>query len=1017
MLKIEKYWEDPSCLHVQCEKPHAYFIPFESEEKAGKAIRGTSGFLKNLTGVWKFCYTSSFNDIEAPFYEADYNADSWDDLPVPSNWQLHGYDKPNYTNVNYPFPFDPPYVPDNNPAGLYIRDFTFKKRDGKAIRLVFEGVDSCFYVWINGKQVGYSQVSHMTSEFDITPYVETGLNRIAVIVLKWCDGSYLEDQDKWRLSGIFRDVYILERDQNHISDIFAKTELNADLDQGILCCEIETSGSMDLPIRAVLKDTAGKLLGEQEAVVKGHGTMQFEVSAPQLWSAETPALYRLYLYSGEEIILIKTGFRKIEVKNSTILVNGKAVKFKGVNRHDSHPELGQAIPVEHMKQDLLLMKRHNINAIRTSHYPNDPRFLELCDELGFYVIDEADLETHGCAPAGDIHSIAADPVFEKAFVDRMQLMVERDKNFPCIFMWSLGNESGHGINHVKMAEWARKRDGSRLLHYEGATGWGKNELDSSYVDVYSRMYPSISEMEELVLHDEKEKRPYILCEYCHAMGNGPGDLKDYWDLMYRYPRFSGGFVWEWTDHAMKTKTSESIEYYAYGGDFGDEPNDGNFCVDGLLYPDRTPHTGLLELKNIIKPVRTEAIDLKEGVIRVTNLYDFRDLSSVTLNWVLERDGEAVVSGEIASLDIKPQQAEQITLPYLYPIKADGKYFLTISYSQNAYTPWADKGYEIGFDQFELPMGVIEKLFIEKEQLPEIQVAETERSIHISGTDYEYIFDKAAGAFVQLEYRGLNLLSSSPQFNVWRAPTDNDRGIRHKWEEEGYHRLSSRVYSVDVTCITPKEVVIRAVLSLGGYIRKPVMKLACTWTVYGNGEIVFDSKAEIREGIPFLPRFGLQFTMPEGNERVEYFGYGPHESYIDKHHSTRKGRFVSTVDGMHENYLFPQENGSHYKTDWAVVSNIRGIGLLFIGMEDFSLNVSHYTPQDLTDANHPHELKKRKETVVHIDYGMSGLGSNSCGPELLPQYCMSDTGLNFRFRFMPICKEDISVPDTVRTEIR
>ena len=1017
MIQLEKYWEDPSCLHVHCEKPHAYFIPYESEEKADKAIRGTSGFLKNLTGVWKFRYTSSFNDIEAPFYEADYNANSWDDLPVPSNWQLHGYDKPNYTNINYPFPFDPPFVPDNNPAGLYIRDFTIEKRHGKAIRLVFEGVDSCFYVWINGKQVGYSQVSHMTSEFDITPYVKTGLNRIAVMVLKWCDGSYLEDQDKWRLSGIFRDVYILERDQNHISDIFAKTELNADLDQGILCCEIETSGSMDLPIRAVLKDAAGKLLGEQEAVVKAHGTVQFKVSAPQLWSAETPALYRLYLYSGEEIILIKTGFRKIEVKNSTILVNGKAVKFKGVNRHDSHPELGQAIPTEHMKQDLFLMKRHNINAIRTSHYPNDPRFLELCDELGFYVIDEADLETHGCLHAGDMHSIAADPAFEKAFVDRMQLMVERDKNFPCIFMWSLGNESGHGINHVKMAEWARKRDGSRLLHYEGAMGWGKNELDSSYVDVYSRMYPSISEMEELVLHDEKEKRPYILCEYCHAMGNGPGDLKDYWDLMYRYPRFSGGFVWEWTDHAVKTKTPEGIEYYAYGGDFGDEPNDGNFCVDGLVYPDRKPHTGLLELKNIIKPVRTEAIDLKKGIIRVTNLYDFKDLSSVTLNWVLERDGEAVVSGEIASLDIKPQQAEQITLPYLYPIKADGKYFITISYSQNAYTPWADKGYEIGFDQFELPVGVIEKLFVEKEQLPEIQVAETERSIHISGTDFEYIFDKAAGAFVQLEYRGHNLLSSSPQFNVWRAPTDNDRGIRHKWEEEGYHRLSARVYSADVTCITPKEVVIRTELSLGGYIRKPVMKLACTWTVFGNGEIVFDSKAEIREGIPFLPRFGLQFTMPEGNERVEYFGYGPHESYIDKHHGTRKGRFAATVDGIHENYLFPQENGSHYKTDWAVISNIRGIGLLFIGMEDFSLNVSHYTPQDLTDANHPHELKKRKETVVHIDYGMSGLGSNSCGPELLPQYRLSDTGLNFRFRFMPVCKEEMSLLDTVRTEIR
>jgi len=1017
MFIVEKYWENPDVLHVNCEEPRAYFIPFENEAKAEKGLRGNSKYYQSLNGVWKFKYHNSVYNVEEGFQAGNFDADCWDNLMVPSNWQMHGYDKPNYTNVNYPYPCDPPYVPGNNPAGLFIRDFTFENPDEKDTYLVFEGVDSCFYVWVNGKQVGYSQVSHMTSEFNITGYLKPGKNRMAVMVLKWCDGSYLEDQDMWRLSGIFREVYLLKRNKKHISDVFIKTELDDNFREGILKCQVELSGNDASQVRAVLKDIEGAILYDESAGMKMQGTLEIKVSNPKPWSAEIPQLYSLYLYMEDEIILQKVGFRKIEVKASVILVNGKAVKFKGVNRHDSHPQLGHTTPLSHMKNDLLLMKRHNINAIRTSHYPNDPRLPELCDQLGFYVIDEADLETHGAGPAGNIDMISGDKRFEKAYVDRMQRMVERDKNHACILLWSLGNESGYGENHIKMAEWAKARDCSRLIHYEGATGWGKNGLDTSCVDVYSRMYPPIADMEELVLKDEAEKRPYILCEYCHAMGNGPGDLKDYWDLMYKYDRFSGGFVWEWTDHTVKTKTADGIEYHAYGGDFGDKPNDGNFCMDGLVYPDRIPHTGLLELKNVIAPVRTEAMNLKQGELKITNLYYFIDLSQLVLNWKVEKDGKVIDHGVVNDLNAGPQQCVTVSLPCTLPQRADGRYFLTVSYTQKNYTQWAEKGYEIAFAQFELPVGKTEKSLYHMAAMSSLGIEESKKELVIEGAGFKYIFDLYYGSFTGLIYNGVPMISKMPVFNLWRAPTDNDRSIVSKWRQEGFDRLDTKVYAVNVTSRDEKHITICTEYSLGGYINKPVLHGKAYWTVYGSGDIILQTQVEVREGIPFLPRFGLQLVMPEGNERVEYFGFGPHESYIDKHRSTFKSRFESTVSVMHEDYLMPQENGSHYSTEWAAVTNLQGMGLLFAGMEDFSFNVSHFTSEDLTKAMHPHELVKRCETIVNIDYMNSGVGSNSCGPELLPQYRLSRKDISFKVRIKPIFKDDADILDDVNTQIK
>jgi beta-galactosidase len=1017
MFFVEKYWENPNELHVNCEKPHAYFIPYESEAKAKKGIRGSSKFYKSLNGVWKFKYHESVNLAEDGFYAQNYDAAGWDNLIVPSNWQMHGYDKPHYTNVNYPYPCDPPFVPDNNPAGLFVRDFNLDKAEGKDVYLVFEGVNSCFYVWVNGTWVGYSQVSHMTSEFNIGQYLKPGQNRLAVMVLKWCDGSYLEDQDMWRLSGIFREVYLLTRSKTHISDLFVKTVLNDSYEEGTLKCEIELSDNISSKVRAVLKDIHEEVLFDQAADMKSKGILEFKVASPELWSAETPNLYELYLYLGDEVLLQKVGFRDIRIKDGVMLINGRAVKFKGVNRHDSHPELGHTIPLYHMKNDLLIMKRHNVNAVRTSHYPNDPRFTGLCDELGFYVIDEADLECHGAGPAGNMDMLSRDPLFEKAYMDRMQRMVERDKNHASIVMWSLGNESGYGENHMKMAEWAKARDNSRLIHYEGATGWGKNGMDTSCIDVYSRMYPSIADMEDLLLRDKTEKRPYVLCEYCHAMGNGPGDLKDYWDLMYKYPRFAGAFVWEWTDHTVKTKTPDGTEFHAYGGDFGDQPNDGNFCMDGLVYPDRTPHTGLLELKNVIAPVRTEAVDLTTGKVKITNLLDFVNLSQLVLNWKVEKDGEVIDRGEMEELAIAPHKSKTVTLPYSLPEKTDGRYFLTVCYNQVTDTEWAEKGYEVAFTQFELPVVKVEKAAVVMAEMPSLRVERTKNEIIIAGSDFRYTFSLQYGSFTGMEYNGVPMINEKPVFSVWRAPTDNDRNIVSKWREEGYDRLDTKTYAVQVTSEDAQHVTICSEFSLGGYIKKPILRGKACWTVYGSGDILLDTQVKVREDLPFLPRFGLKLAMPKGNEAVEYFGYGPHESYIDKRRSTQKSRYENTVDGMHENYLMPQENGSHYSTEWAALTNTLGMGLLFIGMDDFSFHASHYTPEDLTKAMHPHELIRRDETIVHLDYMNSGVGSNSCGPELLPQYRLSQQEIGFKVRIKPVFKEDICLVDTVNTVIK
>jgi len=1014
-LFVEKFWEDPKTLHVNCLAPRAYFIPYESEACAKRGIRGASQFFRTLNGAWKFKYFNAVDQIEEPFYAQNFDARSWEELIVPSSWQMHGYDKPNYTNFNYPFPFDPPFVPNDNPAGLFIRTFNIsgERLKSKLFNLIFEGVNSCFYVWVNGEFVGYSQVSHMTSEFDITEKLRAGENKIAVMVLKWCDGSYLEDQDMWRMSGIFRDVYILERDLVHIADLFVTTELQPDQGKGTVKCRVETANH-ELNLTAELRDQGDNSIGFCTAEIVEEGSIELSVSNPKLWSAETPCLYRLYLFSGEEVILLNVGFKKIEVVNSVITINGSAVKFKGVNRHESHPELGHTIPYDHMVQDLKLMKRHNINAIRTSHYPPDPRFLELCDVLGFYVIDEADLETHGAAVVGNISEISKDPQFQKAYLDRIERMVERDKNHVSIIMWSLGNESGFGENIEQMAVWAKARDRSRLIHYEGVNYPDviTDDPNTSCLDVYSVMYAPIEWITNEFLQNEDEQRPLIFCEFAHAMGNGPGDLKDYWEIFYRHSRIAGGFVWEWADHAVKVHT-DTASYYAYGGAFGDTPNDGNFCVDGLVYPNRTPHTGLLELKQVISPIQTEPVSLLDGTLKITNRYDFLTTGHVVLNWKIECDGEFWTSGEVVNINAKPHESIIVQLDYAYPIQDGRNYYLFVSYCLREEAEWANKGHEISFQQFKLPTEKANITNVPDKRFPALETISNSKECIIQGTDFKYIFNKQRGGFSSIHSNGVEMIADVPSFNVWRAPLDNDMYVKEQWIHEGLNRLQTHVFSVEVVSQDDRHITICSEFSLSGYTKKPALRGNAHWTVREDGNIELAAHIKIREDLPYLPRFGLQLAMPKGNELVEYYGYGPHESYVDKRMSAWKSRFKSTVDDLFENYIRPQENGSHYSTDWAAVTNLLGMGLLFVGKDDFSLNVSHYMPEDLTNALYPHQLTKRNSTIIHLDYLMSGVGSSSCGPALLEQYRLSQKEINFRVTIKPIFKENVSIPDLIR----
>lgn len=1003
-LNIPNYHQSTETLHVGCEKPRAYFVPFPCGCASKNAERGESTFFKSLCGEWNFKFFKSVNDV------CDLSTEGSDKLTVPMSWQMalgRGYDVPNYTNVNYPIPYDPPFVPDENPCGLYSRKFTVPAAmAGKKIYLNFEGVDSAFYVWVNDEFAAYSQVSHMTSEIDVTSLVHAGENEIKVLVLKWSDGTYLEDQDMWRMSGIFREVYLLFRDETHIRDIFVHCDLDDSFTDADFTVDVDVTGKAT--VEWTLDCPCGETIFSGKCDVDESGKIVVPtIKNAKLWSDEEPNLYNLTLHCGNEYITLPIGARRVEIKDGCVVINGKKVKAKGVNRHDSHHLLGHATPVEHMVRDIMIMKAHNVNMVRTSHYPNDPRFTALCDKYGIYVCDETDLETHGARPW---YALSRSPEWEGEYVDRVQRMVERDKNHPCVIFWSLGNESGWGQNHVAMHTWIKSRDTSRIVHYEGANyDYNDGKYLRDVTDIESRMYPNPTWCDNYCKDAERDE-PLFLCEYSHAMGNGPGDLRDYWEVIEANDNFFGGCVWEFIDHSVAIGDKYGDPSFTYGGDFGDHPNDGNFCVDGLVYPDRRAHTGLEELKQAIMPVAVR--EVKPGTVAIKSRRYFKSLSDISMAWTVKVDGKAVKSGVHPNLDIAPEAEEVFEIVPENELPAHGTVTLDLSFRQNKPTEWADVGYEVGFAQFIYERA--EKIKAAPALYP-VELCENREEYTVTVGETVYKISKFSGMITDICDNGEHLITKPVVPQIWRAPTDNDRNVQWDWRNSSIHNAKVKCYSTEVVKADESEAVILSKISLAAAPNEVVLRADVTYTVkYGMGiKIACDVKWNIQK--KHYPRFGMRLTMPEGAEQMRYFGYGPNESYVDKRLASKLGEYKSTVTENYEPYVFPQENSSHWGCRWADVHTVAGHGFLFTSCEPFSFNASHFSPEQLTETRHHYELKREPETTVMLDMRMDGIGSNSCGPELAEKYRFNETEFSSSVTIKPVFAAEVNPYREAATE--
>ena len=1009
---VPRYYENLSVLHENTMPARAYYIPASRRMDNLVEHREESDRMQLLNGTWKFQYFNSIYDIQDSFFEKNYDTENFDEIQVPSVWQMAGYDTHQYTNIRYPFPFDPPYVPQDIPCGVYVHTFEYS-RDEKAPKsfLNFEGVDSCFYVWINGSYIGYSQVSHMTSEFDVTDVLQDGTNTVAVLVMKWCDGSYLEDQDKFRMSGIFRDVYILKRPKQAISDYHIKTRIEDMLAK----VEIEMKFYSPLNVKISIEDRNGAVVALGS--IAEEGTAVLEIASPELWNTENPYLYKLILETENEVIVDHIALRKIEIKDQVIYLNGQKIKFRGVNRHDSDPVTGFTINPEQITTDLTLMKQHNFNAIRSSHYPNAPFFYEMCDKYGFMVIDEADIEAHGPfmiyrKEDTDYNrfkrwneKIADDPVWEEAIVDRVKLMVERDKNRFCIVMWSMGNESAYGCNFEKALEWTKNFDPDRITQYESARYRNYDETyDYSNLDVYSRMYPALSEIQEYL--DKDGSKPFLLVEYCHSMGNGPGDFEDYFQMIQDNDKMCGGFVWEWCDHAIAHGTAENGKtIYAYGGDHGEEIHDGNFCMDGLVYPDRTVHTGLLEYKNVYRPARVISYNKESGELVLHNYMDFDDLKDyVKISYELTQDGLVISKGILPEFSVAPHGEGITNLKINVP--ENGKCYLKLIYHLKKELPLLDEDHILGFDEIEVSKEDTKCKLAEK-WIPktvvdsELQVNENDTQIHIKGREFAYTIDKRTALFTEMKFAGREYLNHPMELNIWRAPTDNDMYIKSEWKKAHYDKAYTRAYTTEV--VQGKHgVKITSHASVVAETVQKILDVTITWKIEAAGKIDADIAVTKDDEFPDLPRFGVRMFLDKKLSAARYFGMGPQESYCDKHQAASHGLYQANVDDLHEDYIRPQENGSHYDCEYVELNNSR-YGIVASAEKAFSFNASYYTQEELEKKTHNYELIESDSVVFCVDYALNGIGSNSCGPVVLDQYRFDDVLFRFQFTLIPYVK--------------
>lgn len=1004
-------------MHENTMPSRAYYMPASHDMGPLVEDRFSSDRVICLNGTWEFQYFNSIYDLQEKFYEQGYDCSRFTQVEVPGVWQNYGYDSHQYTNVRYPIPLDPPYVPQENPCGAYVRKFYYEiPEEAPRAYLNFEGVDSCFYVWVNGKYVGYSQVSHATSEFDVTEVLKNGENTLAVLVLKWCDGTYLEDQDKFRMSGIFRDVYFVNRPENVVYDYFTTTEIQEE--QAVITVQASYQGKA-VPTKLTLydaehKEIASQVFQENTGTVYTHKAVIL-VKEPNLWNPEQPYLYTLVLETEGEVITDRIGLREICVKDAVLYVNGTAIKFKGVNRHDSDPVTGFVIGLEQMKKDLQMMKESNFNAVRSSHYPNVPYFYQLCDEYGFFVIAEADNESHGTQSQYLKDSnwenvsrkwnerISDNPEFIPATLDRTKLCVHREKNRPCIIIWSMGNECGYGCTFEEALKWTKGFDSTRLTCYESSFYRSdRRKYDYSNIDIFSRMYPSLEEIQEYM--DKKPDKPLLLIEYCHAMGNGPGDLEDYFQIIYEYDVLCGGFVWEWCDHAIyQGQAANGKEKYLYGGDFGEEVHDGNFCMDGLVYPDRTPHTGLLEYQNVYRPARVMSFCQKTGELCLENYMNYVDLKDyIDLVYEVNCDGKLLEKKPLTLQDsVWPHQRGTILLDITVP--DCGKCYLKVSYHLKHRTSLMAQGSMMGFDEILLEnrdgrnQQTIALLENQEQKEAEAQVSETDRFLSIRSDTFFYVYNKLSGLFEQLSIDGEELLETPMELNIWRAPTDNDRKIKQEWMDAGYDRSKARAYDVQWKR-EGKCVIIYSTMSVAAVALQRVLDIKAVWEISNRGAISVKMQVKKNMEFPQLPRFGIRLFLKEEYENLKYYGLGPHESYRDKCKSCSHGLYDATVEEQHEDYIRPQENGSHTDCDYVMIEK-ENQTVIAVSPKPFSFNVSYYTQEELARKAHNYELEKSGNTIVCLDYAQNGIGSNSCGPELRDEYQVDEETFVFEIKLL------------------
>ena len=1025
-------WEDPEVFGINKEEAHNTFIPFETLEQAKENITENSPFYKSLNGNWKFNWVTKPANRPINFYKMEFDVSTWDEIPVPGNWQMYGYGIPIYTNTEYPFiVVDPPNIPhDNNPVGSYRTNFTIPENwNDREIFIHFAGVKSAFYIWVNSKKNGYSQGSMTPAEFNITPYLKKGDNTIAVEVYRWSDGSYLEDQDMWRLSGIYRDVFLFSTPKVHIKDFFVKTDnldenyCDAQLKIDVKLKNYSSKKDIKVSLEAILLDEGGTQIGKEiiQSEIKIPKNEDKKIILEQLifnpkkWTAETPNLYQLILVlknnKGQiiETVETKIGFRKIEIKNSQFLVNGKPVHLKGVNRGEIHPQFGKTIPRETMLKDIQLMKQFNINTVRTSHYPSDSYWYKLCDEYGIYLIDETNLESHGAS--GLVPK--SNPKWTAASVDRIKSMIQRDKNHASVIMWSLGNEAGIGDNFFAMRDYAKNIDPSRPIHYEGY-----NEA----ADVYSRMYPDIPSM--IKYAQEYNFKPYFICEYVHSMGNSCGNLQEYWDVIENNPIFMGACIWDWADQGLNKTDENGTKFFAYGGDFGPPgtPSNGNFCINGLILPDRRISPKMWEVKKVYQNIKVEPYDLQMAKVKVKNKFSFSNLNKYKALWEISEDGITIKNGVLGELDIAAQKYKVVEIPY-GEIETQGgaEYWLKVKFVEKENKLWTDKGSELAWDQMKLPFELENADLLTISNKVKSQIDEGENHITIIGEDFSIRFNKTIGVINSLKYDNKEYLFTNnkteggPKLELFRAPIDNDINDIEEWGKFDYSNIIATLKKFEATRHNNTIIVetdIKYIID-----NKASLHHKSIYTILNNGFIVIDNQITPDKDLTNLHGVALSFTLKPDLENLEWFGRGPNENYSDRKTAAAIGKYSSTVNEQYFPYIKPQATGSKQDTRWLMLNDTKGKGILIVNNSSpFSFSALHYSQHELSSAKHTNELEQSDEIYLNLYATEKGVGNASCGPKILDKYQVKPEPLYFSISIRPVDNKDGSASNLARKSL-